>query len=146
MSSSSYSPSPRPAGRRSPLYSLGAPTYDNFNATIQHPRPYHLTAMPSPDIAVVAGRASPLNFMPIPAVHISPPQHHSLSIIGGSSVVPGSADSRSEWAAGPAHMLATPGADDSCSAYSPRGTFLGFDPLGFLRERDAVHNMASQFM
>lgn len=74
----------------------------------------------------------------MPPIHISPPLLHPQGAIvdpkaGGDSL------------AGQAHM---PAADDSTSpAYSPKGAFVGFDPLAFLnlRERDAHHDLTFQF-
>ncbi|KAH9058813.1 hypothetical protein EDB87DRAFT_1739157 [Lactarius vividus] len=132
-------PTPQPAGRRTPLESLGGTMYNDINA-IQHPRPYHLTAVVSPDSAAVADRSGQPN--PIPAMHISPPQLHSQGVTvdsnsGGDSLT-GQVDMS---------PAAGAGADDSSPTYSPRGTFLCFDPLGFLnlRERDVHHDMAFQF-
>ncbi|KAH9046879.1 hypothetical protein EDB84DRAFT_1463952 [Lactarius hengduanensis] len=133
----SKTPSPQPAGRRSPLESLGWTMYNDINA-IQHPRPYHLTAIVSPDSAAVADRSGQPN--PIPAMHISPPQLHSQGVTVDSN-------SGGDSSTGQVHMSPAAGADDSSPTYSPRGTFLCFDPLGFLnlRERDAHHDMAFQF-
>ena len=110
--------------------------YNDSNVTIQHPRPYHFTAIGSPDISAVADRSGQLGFMP--TIHISPPLLHPQDAIVGPKA---GGDSLT----GQAHM---PAADDSTSlAHSPKGAFLGFDPLAFLnlRERDAHHDLAFQF-
>jgi hypothetical protein len=113
--------------------------YNDSNVTIQHPRPYHLTAIPSPDSSTVADRLSQLNH-PMPAMNISPPLLHSQGFIVGSK-------SGGDPSTDQIYMFPPAGADDSCPpAYSPRETLLGFDPLGFLnlRERDAHHDLAFQ--
>lgn len=112
--------------------------YNDSNVTRQHPRPCNLTATASPDNSAVPDRSRQLT--PVPAMHISPPLLHPQGIIAGSS-------SGSDLSAGQVHMPPAAGADDSCPAYSPRGSFLGFDPLGFLnlRERDAHHDLAFHF-
>ncbi|KAN0132053.1 hypothetical protein V8E53_010090 [Lactarius tabidus] len=138
ISPPSEPPSPQLLGRRSPVDSLEGPVYNDANVTIQHPRPYHFTAIASPDISAVADRSSQLSFMP--ALHISPPLLHPQAAI----VCPKSSSNSS---AGQAHMPPAAVPEDSSPAFSPRGTFLGFDPLAFLnlRERDAHHDLAFQF-
>jgi hypothetical protein len=134
----SEAPSPRPLGRQSPVVDNSeGPVYNDSNVTIQHPRPYHFTAIASPDLLAVADRSSQHSFMP--ALHISPPLLHSQGALVGPK-------------AGGISLTHTPSVavpDGSSPAFSPspRGTFLGFDPLAFLnlRERDAHHDLAFQF-
>lgn len=112
--------------------------YNESNVTIQHPRPYHFAAIASPDISAVADRSSQFSYMP--ALHISPPLLHPQAAIVGPK-------SGRNSSIGQAHMSPTAVPEDSSPAFSPRGTFLGFDPLAFLnlRERDAHHDLAFQF-
>ena len=113
--------------------------YNDSNVDTQHPRSYHLTAVASPDSSAVADRLSQLNH-PMPAMHSSPPLLHSQGAVVGSKT--GGYSSTDQ-----VYMFPAAGGDDSCPpTYSPRGTFLGFDPLGFLnlRERDAHHDLAFQ--
>ena len=76
----------------------------------------------------------------MPPVHINSPPLHSQGVIVGSKT-------GGDLSADQVYMFPAAGADDSCPAYSPRGTLLGFDPLTFLnlRERDAHHDLAFQF-
>ncbi|KAF8270252.1 hypothetical protein EI94DRAFT_801568 [Lactarius quietus] len=134
VSSSSEAPSPQPPAR-SPVDSSEGPVYTDSNVTIQHPRPYHFSAIAAPDISAVTDRLGSSQLSFLQTNHISPPLLHSQSAMVGPKY-------------GGDSSTGMPVAEDSNLAYSPKGPFLGFDPLGFLNlraERDAHHDLALQY-